>query len=68
MAATLVEKNLIPGKTLTYSYQIWHGVDVPEGQLNLHVNILNILMFIATAALHLEICHRQCVVLCCSIL
>lgn len=62
--AALVEKNMVPGKTPTYSYRIWHGIDVPEGQLNLHTNILNIFMLIATATLLLEICHRQYVDLC----
>ena len=57
MTAALVAKSMVLGK----SYRIWHGVDVPEGQLNLHTNILNIFMLIATATLLLEICHRQCV-------
>ena len=61
MTAALVEKNMGPGKIPIYSYRIWHGVDVPEEQLNLHTSILNIFMLIATATLLLEICHRQCV-------
>lgn len=61
MMSALAEEHPVPGKTPIYSYRIWHGLDVPEGQLNLHINILDIFMLIATATLLLDICHRQCV-------
>lgn len=59
MTATLVEKYLISGKTVICNYGIWHGLDVPEGQLNIHIKILNIFMLVATAKLLLGICHRR---------
>lgn len=42
MTAALVEKNPVPGKTPIFSYRIWHRLDVPEGQLNLHLRHFNV--------------------------